>query len=760
MKLLIAMGLLVTVAAGQTPVQPVKTESQTPSLTVAFNGERGSSYSFKVTNTSSHAVTAFALRLVPSGVALVNGHYACEGACRRSITLGDSAKPAIKAGSAAVVSLPISSVNGGAVLAEAAVFNDESYEGDERAAAVLVAEQIGRQAEFDRLIAAVNGVMISGLDDTQKTTQIRIKLGELSVNLDPVMVQTFKRWFPNLASCTRRYARFMKATAVSEKNLVTNSMEQFAHGTVPGNPSLEQWWISMQQQLSSFGCTGCASLAMRPKAHSSAQNVEQGCAEDIGPILLAASDDDGSQADADEADPDMEAGLSDEEEAALDADADIGPDVRIPSRPPAKSAVISPEPTVNKGAPLRRPSAAGFPSGIPLAIAPDGRGRMLGRFNYGRRPVPDSVVYRAFFRDLSYLGDWALEDEVLWDENGRLVENHRPLAGGLSKEEIAILEQVAAEANRQLEVLKGREESIYRGLLDAAYPPGWVLYAPPIPGLRELKVQEAQALNTGIHRLKTKLGAASFSRLDGFVRQVYQGTPGKMILLHPPDEAICPDFFRYVATLDGLTDKSATAKHEAAQRHNELRSVGLQEKDWDLLIKLAKNYSQLFDRFYNNNRPISGANAPGQAVEARPAGYVRHTGTTPTPQYADLLTQVKQKGLEAKPINATASNGMAAIGMAVPAAQPTNPLWEAWQKEMEQKRDELDLEMLADLTTLKASMGDAVFLKFESYLDQLYVKAGFEIAVPLDEGKKATTTAQKKLPTPTSRETPHTTTSP
>ena len=131
--------------------------------------------------------------------------------------------------------------------------------------------------------------MISSANDAHKATQIRSKFGELSVRLDPAMVQTFKRWFPALAGCTKQYARFMKAAATNERRLVAESMEQFAQGKAPGTPSLTQWWSVMQQQFAFFGCNGCAVLAMRPKTPASSQNVGQPCREDIMPILLTAS---------------------------------------------------------------------------------------------------------------------------------------------------------------------------------------------------------------------------------------------------------------------------------------------------------------------------------------------------------------------------------------------------------------------------------------------------------------------------------------
>ncbi|HVG91398.1 MAG TPA: hypothetical protein VNB54_07895, partial [Alphaproteobacteria bacterium] len=251
MKLMIAMCLLTSVAIGQEASGPAR--GVAPSLVINIAGQQANSYDVKVTNRSRHAVTAFALRVAPT-----DGRENCDGPCGLVKVVADNAMPAIKAGESVDLGISSSSMNGGAVVAEAAVFDDESYQGDERAAALLVAQQIGRQAEYDRLIAAVNAIMSTRVDDVRKTAQIRIKLGELSVRLDPAMVQTFNRWFPELAGCTKRYARFMKAAAKNEKRLVAESMEQFALGAAPGAPSLTQWWSAMQKRLAPFGCSGCA----------------------------------------------------------------------------------------------------------------------------------------------------------------------------------------------------------------------------------------------------------------------------------------------------------------------------------------------------------------------------------------------------------------------------------------------------------------------------------------------------------------------
>src|SRR5262249_46305848 len=150
-----------------------------------------------------------------------------------------------------------------------------------------------------RLTAAVNYIMMTGADDARKTTLIRAKLGEVSTNIDLLMVQTFKRGFPDLAGCVQQYARLMKAAAASEKNFVTTSMEQFAHGMAPGKPSLDQWWAAMQQQLTGFGCPGCTLQAIESKSSASGQKVAQGCTTENMPsvLLAAAAADDGSQAD-------------------------------------------------------------------------------------------------------------------------------------------------------------------------------------------------------------------------------------------------------------------------------------------------------------------------------------------------------------------------------------------------------------------------------------------------------------------------------
>ncbi len=405
----------------------------------------------------------------------------------------------------------------------------------------------------------------------------------------------------------------MKAAANNEKRMVTNSMEQFAHGTAPGAPSLTQWWSAMQQQLGPFGCNGCAAPAMRPKAPASSQNAAQPCRENITPILLTASlADDGSLVEVEE-DLEMEAELSEEDEAALDADL-VVPDTQTPSRHPTRAAVLEPsaktDVPANTPLPSPKPVAQVLPSGIPLIPAPDGKGYLLGRRDFQNRPVPDYMMYRAFFRDISNFGDKALYKVVRWDSNGQRVENRGPRAGGLNNAEIAILQQAAAATNRQVGVVLTKKDAFIRTKV-LIYPSGWIFYAPPIAGLRQLDVQEAQTLNTGIQSLRLKLGAASFVRLDNFARSVYHATPGRLVLTHLTNDAIHGRFFQYLALLDGMANR-LTAQQEEARRQHQLHAAGFAEKDWALLVKVAKDYQQLLDRLYNPVQAPTEMQTPGQ----------------------------------------------------------------------------------------------------------------------------------------------------
>jgi len=120
MKSIFALSLLIASAAGQTS-PPVQIESQVPFLTVSYAGESGGHSRFRITNTSEHAVTAFALLLLPGGSQPVDGRYSCEGQCVRSFSLADNSRPIIRAKGSVERTLDIPA-DGGVLVAEAVSF--------------------------------------------------------------------------------------------------------------------------------------------------------------------------------------------------------------------------------------------------------------------------------------------------------------------------------------------------------------------------------------------------------------------------------------------------------------------------------------------------------------------------------------------------------------------------------------------------------------------------------------------------------------
>jgi hypothetical protein len=407
----------------------------------------------------------------------------------------------------------------------------------------------------------------------------------------------------------------------------------------------------------------------------------------------------------------------------------------------------------NHPSPRSKPVAAALPSGIPFVPAPDGRGYLLARTNFNNRPEPDYVMYHAFFRDIANFGDMALYEEVRWDSSGQRVENRGPRAGGLSKAEISTLQKVAADTNRQVGTVFAKKETLLRTKV-LIYPGGWLFYAPPVPGLHQLDIQETQTLDTGIQRLRSRLGTASFARLDGFARSVYHAKPGKLVLIHLSEDAIYTRFFQYLAVLDELP-ANITAQQEEAKRQNELRTAGLAKKDWTLLLKAAKDYQQFSNRLYN---PVRGSIQPaeatddGQTIEALdqsvpapspgtrayPAGVVPAAQTTS----GDSVEMIRlAEALHSNPV--MLNEPQVAAGIPVPLGTLTlTP--EAYRKERELKHDKLALELMTDVAQLQTGFGEPRFQKFETYLRHLYANAGIETPAPAEEKVKKVEARQGK----------------
>ena len=239
-------------------------ESSVPSIQINFVSQDGGFYKFSVKNVSDHGVTAFNVRLLPAGFQRSAGQPGCNAACAETGELGAKSRPVIAPGGTFPLSYPVNTVSGG-VMVEAALLDDDTFQGDERAAARLLAQKIGFQAEHDRILPIIAQIMSdSRLDDSSKAILIRQDLEGLSVDPDPTTIQNFQQRFSNSADCGESCTQIMEGTAMSEKQLVLTKLEQFISRDNSTETSLPQWWETTKQHITAYGCDDCGA-SPKPK---------------------------------------------------------------------------------------------------------------------------------------------------------------------------------------------------------------------------------------------------------------------------------------------------------------------------------------------------------------------------------------------------------------------------------------------------------------------------------------------------------------
>jgi hypothetical protein len=708
MKSLIALCVLVASAA----TAQVQIDNRVSSLVVTPIGAQGDSFSFRVTNRSSHAVTAFSLRSIPGATLSLDGHYACDDQCSRSVSLGNNSRPAIKAHESVERSFSISSVSDGTFMAEAALFDDESYEGSERAAAFLLAAQIGRQAEYDRLLFAVSRAVANPGDDIRKTAEVRAALSTVPVNLGTPMLNTFRLWFPALGDCIEPFARFMKHHAAGEKRWLEESIERFAHDRSPEKPTVSQWWTAAEQQLGDYGCSGCANQAMKPKSPAAAEDVQLACHSDNLLVIFSASlDPDAMDED------DGESDLASEDTAAIQQTQTAKAQPVSPPQPSKSNAPPAPTSSASKqnvspvsAPPPQAPEKPQVsennwpPNGLPMFITPDGKAWVPSRRAFNG-PVPDYMLYKVFFQDITGMGDPALHEPVLW-HHGRMAPYHDPRAGGLNNHEVEALRQIAATCNRKVAVLF-REQNKLIAAKHSGDPLGSGLFAPPLPGLHEIKLQEKAALNSCTAQLRRKLGTDSFLRLQRFAHQVYHASPGKIIEIPISDDALYASFFRYFDALNTLAPFHQDAQQDLSARQKELRLAGLSEEDQALLKKVAMNYTRAV-RALEFPRPVP--RLPVTASGLQVSAAASSAAAQPLP--------MSHAGL------APATSQVPGALLSVDNSQPEEPrpTFEDVKRTFSDGRDQL-----------KTSFGNQKFNNLTAYLHKLYAPASTEKIVPLDD---------------------------
>jgi hypothetical protein len=726
MKTTLAVCLLVAAAWAQNAAS-VHTESRARSLHISFEGQDGIDYKFKVHNDSSHAVTAFSLLLVPDGVQKVAGTYLCHGQCSGSSQIGDNARPVIKAGESTLdLSFEITSVVNGAIVVEAALFDDESFEGDPQASGFLLASQIGGQAAHDRLKPNIDSVMSSSLDDTSKANEIHSEVDGLANHLEPGMIETFKLWFPDLPDCNHPYARAMKKALVSNKQHVLDTLDQSISQGIP----LAQWWNTTKEFFDGLGCDDCAEAMKHPKHSSDSQVAAKACPTKNSTASAGASTNSG------DSDENQEIVVFHVYELLVPED-DLGPDA---AAVPAPQSAPVPEPVYRNApsaAPATTAAATISPSPAPSASAASqtATSSVLGphissnisnvlnaRPMYPPEPKTEAAAYFQFFSYYTY-------------------DRQQSDLPGFTDAEEQIVQQVTKDWEQAMQ--RGREKTA----TFASYPryrSGEVFWLPPDPLLRQMRTQQEQIVRSHIQMLRTSLGEISFQRFDDFVYSWQHVVRGRVIRVPLPNGPVIryERFLHYIANLSRLAAKNDNSDVDWKKRRNqEQRASGLSSKQWAVLEQLANS---LEDDVKNLNAKVRAA-APNtmnaaQAASPLPAAEPAHlaspasaVGVPAQPQYGatSALAGPAPGSLSPPPSGQAmqaAPNVSSTSSPTTSAGPVTAPLPPDLQNQLNREVTEAGNTYLAKL---KSSLGKISFATLDRHVLALYGPDVMEKVVPV-----------------------------
>ena len=257
----------------------VETGSRVSSVTVVPAGFDGTNYEFSIRNRSPHAVTALDVLMVPRGVPTKDGQFECKDQCSDDPKIGTIDRPVIAAGGELKVKYETAKVSRGAVIVQAAIFDNASYGGDEQSSTLLIAIQLGNQNEFDRIISAVRSFVADEDYDSEKGAEIKVALTALPVNADSETIAAFGRWFPNIRDCNHRFPRIMQEASTEERNDVIKKLQPLLRAGNPSKAALTAWWSATQDYMSAFGCPQCGARMANPRTPVPQGTISFGCTQ-------------------------------------------------------------------------------------------------------------------------------------------------------------------------------------------------------------------------------------------------------------------------------------------------------------------------------------------------------------------------------------------------------------------------------------------------------------------------------------------------
>ena len=587
----------------------VHTESRVPAVSIDYMRQEDKDFKFSIRNDSGHGVTAFAVLLVPSSVHEKNQHFACHGQCSAAYEVDDIDHPAVGDGSVIDVKYEAEKVSGGTVVLESAIFDDGSYAGNEKVAAYLVAQQLGNQEEFDRIVPAVYGIMnASDPQSISKADRIYAQLEALPVSTDPSITEAFLRWFPNLRDCERRFPEVIKKSASQEKSDVEAKLKPILSSGDTSDRAVERWWGTTMRSMAHLGCSACAERMASPAPPVTQTTVSIGCTSG-GPekpdgVWLTVELVDDSSADDDTSGDDAD------QTASTDADTSNAPDqaaMNPPNPEPADALTPVPAPPLVKVIPPASVSAPA-PAPIPPVVQPQ---RILSaptlipvanpRYEVAEAlpgvppPLPDEAIYENYSY---YVVAWShyLSDGGTADAAARAGHSPYPFPPGTNSRDQKTVTRAAYHCVTALGDFMAQLRPYEVGSQSSLRPEDmWKPVSDHEQFQRELADkrvdQRAAVVRKELDQLKLQLGKSGFHDLDTHVHGLYQASPGRLVREPMPEWQMFVNYFRYIAWLSGSAGRTDMNREDTArERADEQKACGLDDDSESILQNVADDF--------------------------------------------------------------------------------------------------------------------------------------------------------------------------
>jgi hypothetical protein len=127
------------------------------------------------------------------------------------------------------------------------LFEDGSYEGDERAAEGMAAQRLGLKVQVQRVLSLAKPIIANAqTDDAAKLRAIRAAIGQLSDEPEAQMILGLRAEFGNLTPAAVAYVRRQISSSMREaKQLVDNQIKENQDNLIRAQQlhlSFAQWW--------------------------------------------------------------------------------------------------------------------------------------------------------------------------------------------------------------------------------------------------------------------------------------------------------------------------------------------------------------------------------------------------------------------------------------------------------------------------------------------------------------------------------------